>query len=1336
MSNRKSPEVEAWVDVGGTFTDCYVRVGNQAAHSCKVLSSGHVPAIAAVAADGLSLYAAQLESDPDAFWIGALVSLLHESAHKNQYASQAGSLIVGFSAGRLLLDRPLDCPRSESVAIEIVSPVIAPVLGIRRLLACPFSEPLARINLRIGTTRGTNALLTRSGTRTAFAVTEPFSQLLEIGDQTRPALFDLAIKKHQCLAETTIEIKERLDARGEVLTPLNVEDARKKLRQAIERGCSSLAICLMHSYLNPVHEVQLEGIARELDFQHISLSSRTAPLIDFGARAQTTVVDAYLSPTVRNYLADLVQQLGGPDVANVMVMTSAGGLVDWQQYQGKDSVLSGPAGGVVALRAIAKATGLERLIGVDMGGTSTDVCLVNCDTDADMQLQYESTKAGVRILTPSLPIETVAAGGGSICWFDGVSLRVGPQSAGALPGPACYGRGGPLTITDLNVFLNRIPASQFPFAIDNVAAEFRLRELRDQCQAVLGIKSLKEFAQGLRAIATEQMAAAVRSVSIASGVDPRNQAIVGFGGAAGQHICEIANSLGATTILDSPQAGMLSAFGMGLADLQLDTSLAVYKSLAACDWSAIYQETRSRQSELVSQLRLQLGDKGVGSLLGSPSTPEAISTRNNSRFATGNRSLPNGNAVDHFGPDLRTSARLEMRYLGTDATLTLAWSANLIENPDNVKGAFNTLHQSRYGYHQPEREIELVAIRIQAMACVSRQLAESNQVTPHNALHVGRLHDENAFPCIQRGQLMPGQRIHGPVVIANQGSTLFVESGWTAQVRSDGTLEMNLETAVKESSSSTAKIDENSVFDPFFRDCVAQRLAAIATQMGYVLQQTAASVNVKQRRDYSCAVFDRQGQLLANAPHVPVHLGAMSETVKSVLQRFPDIRPGDCFVTNNPFRGGSHLPDITVVTPVFDPLHQTSPLFFLANRAHHADVGGIAPGSMSCSAVLLLDEGVLIELTKLVDAGCDQSSQLEQLLRSASYPPRNIAENLADLAAQQAANQRGALLLEDYANATSWSTLAEYAERVLQAAEERTGNFLREMARNFGLAPSTFADSLDDGTPIAVSVKILPEGRIVVDFQGTGNVSPTNFNANPSIVRACVLYVLRCLIADDLPLNDGVLRRVDLRIPSGLLRPDMPSSPDRYPAVAAGNVETSQRIVDVLLGALGCAAASQGTMNNILFGNEHFGFYETIGGGAGATAESAGASAVHTHMTNTRLTDPEILESRYPVRLVEFGVRANSGGAGRQSGGDGLRRTLEFLEDVELSLITSRRGSNQPFGVQGGQPGAAGKNVLITFDANSCSNEQLLPSSCQLQLRAGQRLRIETPGGGGFGTPE
>lgn len=1322
---------QAWLDVGGTFTDCVVRFPDGRLRHTKVLSSGLTKGRIAPGSPPGELWDPLRASDPTDFWKSAQVRVFSSVGEQLAVATVLGSGPVEHSVssgctsasggartsdssayGRLRLDISSVSDHWPSDAFyELDAHLPAPVLAVRWLLGLAPGSPLPNLQVRLGTTRGTNALLTRRGAATALLVTEGFEDLLRIGDQTRPDLFSLEIERPEPLYRSVVGVRQRLAADGSVLQPLDFAQLDGVLDQLQQEGIESLAICLLHGYRYPDHELQIAERARQRGWRQISLSSQVAPLIGWVPRAETTLVDAYLEPVLRDYLQRLAELLGG---ASLQTMTSSGGLVAPSLFRGCDSVLSGPAGGVVAVRAAADRLGSRHAIGFDMGGTSTDVSWVG----QQLPVVYESIKAGVRLMHPVLAIETVAAGGGSICWFDGVQLRVGPDSAGADPGPACYGRGGPLTVTDLNLWLGRLVPDAFPFPLDRQRVETRLEELASQMRrAGLSPPDLNRLAEGLWELAGEHMAEAIRSISIAHGEDPRQALLVGFGGAAGQHVCQLAERLGIQLALDPPLAGLLSAVGMGLADVIRQTVTGVYRSVEQVDADQLEQ-----QLEGVEQPARQ-------SLIDEVTSAESI----------------------------RCHRQWEVRYLGTDQSLLIDWTA-----VDRLPAAADAVHLRRFGYSRLGDRLEVIAVR-------SRLVGPSRQRWPESPPWVAptRWSSESQRPAAPSGataaadgrqllycqgewleagiyhreRLTPGQLVVGPAVVVGQGNTTCLHPNWRAAVGDDGGLTLqHMSPCEPDEHVGSPQRDRptwgsDGGCDPVLREVLAHRLAAIAEQMGLVLAEAATSVNIKQRRDFSCAVFTPQGELLANAPHVPVHLGAMGATVREILKRFPEMRPGDSFVTNDPYAGGSHLPDVTVVTPVFDPADGRR-VFFTANRAHHAEIGGLAPGSMSPRSRRLEEEGVLIAPLKLCGDQASRFTLLRQLLSSGPYPSRSAEENLADLEAQLAANQRGAERLLELLDSYGQARLLAYLEHILEASERRLVRWTDKLAKD----SYRFEDYLDDGTPLAVEVVRLPAGRLRFDFRGSGGLSPSNFNANPSIVTAATLYVLRCLMRDAWPMNEGAIRGIEWLIPPGILDPaaavraagleHQPAA--MWPAVAAGNVETSQRLVDLLLGALGGAAASQGTMNNVLFGNRRFGFYETIGGGSGATELADGASAVHSHMTNTRLTDPEILESRYPVRLVELAVRAGSGGGGMHTGGDGIVRELQFLQPMQVSLITSRRGPYRPYGLAGGEPGQLGANWRISADGRQ---RDRLAACVELQLAAGERIRIETPGGGGYGPP-
>ena len=1259
---------EFWIDVGGTFTDCYLRQPDGALLRHKLLSSGITKGAAGADCTASLVLDPSRDADPPQFWNGWRLRLLDQ-----QGSAFDERRVVDFDPQRgFTLDRPWDIAPPEGTPYELTGELEAPLVAIRYLLGLGADENIPPVTVRLGTTRGTNALLTRRGARTAFVTTRGFADVLRIGYQNRPRLFELAIRKPQPLFEEVVEVDERHAADGEVLHPPNPDAVRSSLKALRKKGVQSLAICLLHASDFPAHEQLVEGIAREVGFDEISASHRVAPLVKIVARGDTTVVDAFLNPVLREYVASLSRRLAGSELK---IMTSAGGLVGAAHFVGKDSILSGPAGGVVGFSRVAAAAGFERAIGFDMGGTSTDVSR----WDGRHELEDETEKAGVRIVAPMMSIETVAAGGGSICQFDGVKLVVGPDSAGADPGPACYGRGGPLTVTDLNFYLGKILPEHFPFPLDRAAVQRRLEALAEEVRAVAGHEYTPHaLCDGLVRIANENMVQATRTISIAKGCDPREYALVAFGGAAGQHACAVASELGMRSVLLHPDAGILSAYGIGLADITRHRVEGIYAPL------------ESISGDGLNAVVARLTEDGRQEVLAEGVPADCI-------------------AATHA---------LDLRYQGTDAALTI----EAPEDGDFVR-AFAAEHRARYGYVHDERDLEVVAARVEVVGRIAESLPPATPRAEHKpdpekttaAWFNSEPHDVNVYA---RSALRPGDRFFGPAIVWEERSTTVVDPGWRADVLSGGELLLTrLEAVGGEEVSAQA--------DPVMLEIFNSQFAGIAEQMGVTLRNTASSVNVKERLDFSCALFTPSGELVVNAPHIPVHLGAMSETVRCVLRDNPDLGPGDVIVTNDPFRGGSHLPDVTVVTPVHDT-DSRELLFFTASRAHHAEIGGIRPGSMPPHSQNLAEEGVLIRNFKLVDAGNSRSAELRRLLEEAPYPSRAVDDNLADIAAQVAANRQGARDLERLIARYSLPVVQAYMGHIQDAAAE---NMRRSLAR-LESRRYEFADRLDNGAMLHVALDVAGDG-VTVDFSGTDSVSRDNLNANRAIVTAAVLYVMRLLIDKNIPLNEGVLAPVEIVLPPCLLNPPEGPSAEECAAVVGGNVETSQRVVDVLLGALGLAGASQGTMNNLLFGDAKFGYYETICGGAGATASARGADAVHTHMTNTRLTDPEILERRYPVRLEQFAIRRGSGGDGQHRGGDGVIRRLRFLRPLDVSILSGRRAAYAPYGMSGGEPGASGFNRLERADGRS----EELPYRAQFRADAGDVLVIETPGGGGFGKP-
>jgi 5-oxoprolinase (ATP-hydrolysing) len=1274
VTPSESSPWEFWLDVGGTFTDCLAKLPDGTIVSHKLLSSGITKGSINRGSTADRILDSQRINDPANFWVGYDFTLLDAQGQPLTTAKVSG---FNRESGELTLDSPLVNAPEIGSGYELSCGLEAPVLAIRYLMGLQLNQPIPPVSLRLGTTRGTNALLTRTGAKTALAITQGFGDLLEIGSQERPDLFALTVVKLPPLAECSVEIAERVTHAGQVLLEPHPEIIRKQLTELYERGIQSLAICLLHADLFPAHEKLVEEIAREVGFTEISRSSEIAPLVKIVPRTETTVVNAYLNPVLRGYIEHLRHSLPG---SQIRLMTSSGALVGADAFQGFQSVLSGPAGGVVGYARVAKAAGFDRAIGFDMGGTSTDVSRF----DGEFEYEFETRKAGVRLLTPMLAINTVAAGGGSICRFDGTKLVVGPESAGSNPGPACYGRGGPLTVTDLNFYLGRIVEEHFPFRLDRIATEMKLAQLVEEVRSSTGEQlGLAELAEGLLAIANSNMVRAIRSVSIAKGADPTDYVLVSFGGAAAQHACAVARDLGIKQILNHPDSGILSAYGIGQADVARHAALGMAELIADGDFEQI-----SRQfDELKQRILIELSNEGMPA-----------------------------NRISVY----RT---LDLRYRGTDSPLNVKF-----DRLEQIIDDFERLHRQQFGYLKDQSTIEITALRVESVGESAEPLPTSSRCETKSIKPMVftkcRIHGSD-FDVGQfdRAKLIPGSLIEGPALIADLHSTIFVESGWNCEMLSGG--ELLLTDTGKYKIRHTAQSDavELEVFNHLF--------AGIAEQMGHVLRRTAISVNVKERLDYSCAIFTAKGDLVANAPHVPVHLGAMGASVRAVLAENLNISQGDVYVTNDPYSGGSHLPDITVVTPVHDPV--TSQLqFFTACRAHHAEIGGVRPGSMPPSSKTLGEEGVLIRNFSFVRQGKTREDEFRQLLENALYPSRRVDENLADLNAQIAANQQGASDLLGLVSRYGFDEIERRMQGIQNAATER----IRQALKKFGEQSRSFTDYLEtsDGTSITISVRIDFHAKserkaATIDFTGTEPVVLGNLNANPAIVSAAVIYVLRLLVNDELPLNEGALRAVEIIIPEGLLNPAPADNPANSPAVAAGNVETSQRVVDVLLGALGIAAASQGTMNNLLFGNSNFGYYETICGGSGATAEGPGASAVQVHMTNTRSTDPEVLERRLPVRLLEFSIRKGSGGKGKNQGGDGIVRRIEFLEPLELSLLTERRGPHAPYGVDGGEPGQLGENKLSRADGAEID----LPGICEVQVEVGNVLTIKTPGGGGYG---
>ena len=1168
----------------------------------------------------------------------------------------------GLVTAKLLSENP---ERYADAAIE----------GIRNLLGLAPGEALpeaAIAAVKMGTTVATNALLERRGDRTALVITKGFADALRIGYQNRPDIFARHIVLPEPLYEAVAEINERVTAEGEVLRPLDPEEAGAALRRLYETGIRAVAIVFLHGYRHPAHERLAAEIARRIGFTQISVSHEASPLMKLIGRGDTTVADAYLSPVLRRYVDRIASALRG---TRLLFMQSNGGLAEASRFQGKDAILSGPAGGVVGMAGVARQAGIGRIIGFDMGGTSTDVS----HYAGSYERRSETMVAGVRLRAPMMHIHTVAAGGGSICRFDGTRCRVGPESAGADPGPAAYRRGGPLTVTDCNVMLGKLQPDFFPRLfgpngdepLDRNVVEAKFAGLAAELK-----RSAEELAAGFVAIAVENMANAIKRISVQRGHDVTGYTLCCFGGAGGQHACLVADALGMKRVLIHPLAGVLSAYGMGLAELRQLREEAVEAPLTA----ALMPELERRFQALSIRAETALLEQGIAA------------------------------------PEIATMRQVALKYEGTDTTLPIPFG-----DLQALAAAFAAEHRQRYGFLMEERALIVESITVEAIGTAGTvedaPLSAEPAAAPPPLGTVAAYMDgaSRTTPVFERESLRPDSRIEGPAILREATATTVVEPGWTASLDRwrNLILERNLPLP--------SRIGIGVGADPVMLEIFNNLFMAIAEEMGAALQNTAYSVNIKERLDFSCAVFDREGGLVANAPHVPVHLGSMGESVEAVIAaRKGRMRPGDVYALNAPYNGGTHLPDITVVAPVFNEEafneEAGTILFYVAARGHHADIGGITPGSMPPQSRSVEEEGILIDDFLLVEAGRFREAETLALLGSGPYPARKPEQNIADLKAQIAACAKGATALRRMLRHFGREVVEAYMGHVQDNAEEALRRVLGR------LHDGSFSCEMDDGAVIRVAIAIDREARRArIDFTGTSPQRPTNFNAPASVCKAAVLYVFRTLIEDDIPLNAGCLRPLDIIIPEGsMLRP-------RYPAaVAAGNVETSQCVVDALYGALGIMAASQGTMNNFTFGNDSYQYYETICGGAGDGFN--GADAVHTHMTNSRITDPEILEWRFPVLLREFSIREGSGGAGQYRGGDGVLRRIEFLEPMTAGILSSHR-KLPPFGLHGGLPGKLGINRVIRSDGN----REILPGCAEVRVGAGDVMEIETPGAGGFG---
>jgi 5-oxoprolinase (ATP-hydrolysing) len=1144
---------------------------------------------------------------------------------------------------------------------KVLSSDEAPLIGIRALLGLAPGDPIPPSEVRMGTTLATNALLERRGCSCVLVADQGLGDLTVIGDQTRPDLFALEIERPEPLAGEVIEVGSRMAADGAVLPPLDGHSTRRALEGARRRGAESVAVALIHGYRDGALERQIEAIAREVGFEHVSISNETSNELGLLGRADTTTANAYLTPLLTSYTKALEKELGE---GRLRMMQSNGGLVDASGFVGRNAVLSGPAAGVVATGAVAEELRISEVIGLDMGGTSTDVSRYA----GEVSRVFESQIGGIRIRAPMIEVHTVAAGGGSICSLEGNRMTVGPQSAGAEPGPLCYGRpeAEELTLTDVSLCLGRIASDRFPFSLEHRRAQEKLEEIAASLPALGSQRTATDVAHGFLRVAVENIAAAIQKVSLGRGHDVRTHGMVVFGGAGGQYACLVAQSLGIRSLVFHPYAGALSAYGMGVASLE---------------WHGEHDAGRSNVDS---------------------SLPERWGEAFDELEARGRAVLE---CDADAGAQWHVRRQVALRYRGTETALDVDW-----DEPAAMRSSFQALHRREFGYDRPGHPVEAATLRV--AVGLRRQKPSLPAIKPGSGQpeRTAKLWSGGALieaPVYLRESFPIDTEVAGPALVLDPTGTVVIDTGFVA-VRDERDYLILRDTrpaAVSEASDTRT--------DPVLLEVFNNRFKSIAEQMGVVLQRTAMSTNIRDRLDFSCAVFDPNGGLVANAPHIPVHLGAMSESVRAVLAAHPTMKPGDVFVTNDPSAGGSHLPDITVVTPAHDGEGRLR--FVVASRGHHADVGGMTPGSMPPFSTTLEEEGVVLRSLKIVEDGLLREGLLRDALSAGPYPARNPDENLADIQAQIAANEKGVQLLDELVGRYGIGVVTAYMQHIQDNAAELTGAAIGRLTNG----EHRFEDRLDDGSRIAVRITIRGSA-MEIDFEGTDRAVEQNLNAPKAVTMAAVLYVLRVLVGKPIPLNSGCLRPVTVRIPEGSLL-----CPEPHRAVAAGNVETSQRIVDVLFGALGLAAASQGTMNNITFGGDRFAYYETLGGGAGATERRPGASGVHTHMTNSKCTDPEILETRFPIRIRRFELRRGSGGNGARRGGDGLIREIEFLSPMRVSVVSERR-TIPPYGMRGGAPGAPGMNLL---------NGKRLPHRVTVEVSSGDVLRIETPGGGAWGEP-
>ena len=1280
---------QIYIDTGGTFTDCMAENPAGEIRRIKVLSNSFLRGrlIKKIAPQ---LFVIETNW---AFETTLLLGFDFRVMGENNFVT-----ITQIEGNRIRLSS--DITFVEPLDFELTSHEEAPILATRLVTQTPLRVPFPPLQMRLGTTKATNALLERKGAKTVLLVTKGFKDLLRIGTQQRPHLFQLHIPPPTLLYDSVIEVDERLDASGSVLVSLSEKELQQIESEVDNANCESVAVSLLHSYKNPVHEKAIAQLP-SISHRSSSFSANLSPTINYLKRTQTALVNAYLQPVLENYLQNIRQSLGGQ---SLQIMNSAGGLTAADAFLAKDSLLSGPAGGMVGAAKVAQQLGFERCLTFDMGGTSTDTARF----DGRLDLQFITKIEDIELHNPTLAIETVAAGGGSICSFDGQKLTVGPESAGANPGPACYGAGGPLTITDVNLLLGKLDAAQFGIPIRAEKSQAALEKIRQAVENKTGsVVDNEKLLLGFEQIANEKMAEALRRISVAKGFDPKDYPLLTFGGAGALHGCQLADILGISTVILPYDAGLLSAYGIGQARAERIVTRQILQPFEVfeADFREIVEELEQAAFEQLDLDCLRRGHSQERNPLPSQS---------------------------EIGASFSSQTLLYLRFKGQESTIEIAWQAQY--NWLDLKSSFVEKYRSIFGYYADNLPIEVESIKLIASEKQKPASLSGNEAEIRKSEKIAdkQVFGTNKYVVYDWQNLTAGDCFSGPAVLLNPTSTGFIPSGWEVVVQPSFDAIAKRATPLQQSNKQTVSFNETIELELF-----TNRFMAIAQEMGAQLQRTAFSVNVKERLDFSCALLDAEAELLVNAPHIPVHLGSLGVCARLVREKL-NIEPGDVIITNHPKYGGSHLPDVTLLSGVFTADRQL--IGYVINRAHHAEIGGRTPGSMPPDARTLEEEGVAIVPTYLAKNGEMQWQHIENLLTQATYPTRALTENLADINAALASLKTGELALQalvqqhglskvhqymkhlkDSAFESLQAALIPYQNQVFEARESLDDGHTIELKIGFTTTPPTSETGVKNTSPFA--------SWGVFDFTGSSPCHPHNLNANISIIYSTILYVLRLLVNKNIPLNEGLIKNISVILPDdSFLHPHFSDNPADCPAVVGGNTEVSQRLTDTILKALGLAACSQGTMNNFLFGNAHFGYYETICGGTGAGEGFDGRSAVHQHMTNTRITDPEELERRYPVRLQQFSIRENSGGAGKWRGGDGVIREIEFLEPLQITLIGQHR-LVKPYGLAGGETGQTGQQTLFRADGSSETMDGIFSATVQ----SGDRLRLETPGGGGFG---